>query len=398
MEVSLKTQPQKILTLKCTGMCTLLLVFAVSGAPAFFGCMHEAARQAELNQETGGEDALATDFGQSAELAGYGGSDSWIGNLGASLDGEGDLGPDPAAANAGPTAETGDYDEPVSETVHGDYADEEAGAEPTSPIAVPAEDELDIESPEPALACVATSTTWRNFPFSAQTGVFTATFSVEPNTASMDGVIALAGRTVSGYGDAAVSIRFGPNGRIAARNGDAYVAETQIPYAPNQVLLFRLEVDAAARRYSAYVTPQGGAEAVLATGYAYRTEQAGCSVLDHWACVSAIGSLTVCDFELQGTTTAWGNNQRWQNFPLTARPAASSQLAATPAAAGMDGVIALPPNEVSGYTAQLVRFARTAGLTPNGGTYSAVTAIPYTVNAEYLFRLEVDWLLATTPT
>ena len=55
-------------------------------------------------------------------------------------------------------------------------------------------------------------------------------------------------------------------------------------------------------------------------------------------------------------------------------------------------MIALPPNEVSGYgIAVLVRFAPTGRIdSRNGGTSSAVTAIPYTVNAEYLFRLEVD--------
>ena len=269
MEVSLKTQPQKILTLKCTGMCTLLLVFAVSGAPAFFGCMHEAARQAELNQETGGEDALATDFGQSAELAGYGGSDSWIGNLGASLDGEGDLGPDPAAANAGPTAETGDYDEPVSETVHGDYADEEAGAEPTSPIAVPAEDELDIESPEPALACVATSTTWRNFPFSAQTGVFS---DIQRRTEH--GINGRRDRRP----DAPLADMATPPYRFGSGRTDESLPQrgchvgNSVPYASTSSL-FRLEVDAAATlrvpmsRRRVGPRPSG-------TGYAYRTEQA----------------------------------------------------------------------------------------------------------------------------
>jgi|GEM_PF-1740189 len=401
MEVSLKTQPQKILTLKCTGMCTLLLAFAVFGAPGFFGCMHEAARQAELNQESGGEDALAADFGQSAELAGYGGSDSWIENLGPSLGGEGDLGPDPAAANAGssagPSSETGGYDEPDSATADGDYADEEADPEVANPIAVSSADELDISSAQPAVVCVTTSTSWRNFAFSAQTGVFTATFSVVPATRSMDGVIALAGRTVGGYADAAVSIRFGPNGRIAARNGDAYLSETQISYAANQVLSFRLEVDAAARRYDAYVTPRGGAEAVLASGYAYRTEQASCSVLDHWACISAIGTMQVCDFQLQGTPPPPGcetTTSGWQNFPIDSQTGRfTATFAATPAAAGMDGVIALAPNEVTGYgnCAVLVRFAPNGRIDArNGGTYSAVTAIPYTPNAEYLFRLEVD--------
>ncbi len=47
----MRTHPKRILTLKCTGMSTLLLALAVSSTPDFLGCMNEAVSPFERTSE-----------------------------------------------------------------------------------------------------------------------------------------------------------------------------------------------------------------------------------------------------------------------------------------------------------------------------------------------------------
>jgi hypothetical protein len=64
MEISLVTHPKRVLYLKSSGLCTLVLAFAVSGVPDFMGCMHEAARQAEVDHGMGDDESTGEDSGQ----------------------------------------------------------------------------------------------------------------------------------------------------------------------------------------------------------------------------------------------------------------------------------------------------------------------------------------------
>jgi hypothetical protein len=57
----LNTQRKRTLTVRCTGMCVLLAAVSISSMPDFLGCMNEAARQAEINQNTAGTDSAADD-------------------------------------------------------------------------------------------------------------------------------------------------------------------------------------------------------------------------------------------------------------------------------------------------------------------------------------------------
>ena len=58
-------------------------------------------------------------------------------------------------------------------------------------------------------------------------------------------------------------------------------------------------IDIAAHTYDVTVTPSGGAAIALATGYAFRSEQATVSQLDHWALVhSTATGATVKDFRI----------------------------------------------------------------------------------------------------
>ena len=48
----------------------------------------------------------------------------------------------------------------------------------------------------------------------------------------------------------------------------------------------------------AYVTPAGGAEQLIGSGYAFRSEQSGATSLANWAGYAGTGSMSLCNFTL----------------------------------------------------------------------------------------------------
>ena len=154
-----------------------------------------------------------------------------------------------------------------------------------------------------APVCLPSSTAWKNTPFARQSGAFSATFDAVPGAARIDGLTGLSLGAVSGYTGVAAVVRFNNAGYIDARNGAAYAADTAVPYTAGATYKFRLAVDPAAHRYSAFVTPPGAAERTIASNYAFRSEQAGTSSLDNLALQSGAGAHQVCAFALGAGTT-----------------------------------------------------------------------------------------------
>jgi hypothetical protein len=136
---------------------------------------------------------------------------------------------------------------------------------------------------------IATSD-FTNRPFATQSGAFTLRFDAVPLDEAMNGVMGASRGPASDYTDLAAAVRFDDSGRIDARNGGAYAAVTTIPYVAGTRYSFRLEVDVANRRYSAYVTPAGAQELAVGTAYAFRTEQAQVTALDTLADYASVGT------------------------------------------------------------------------------------------------------------
>src|SRR5437773_2118919 len=157
-----------------------------------------------------------------------------------------------------------------------------------------------VQAPQPG--CSTSSLAWLNSPFTAQAGSFTAQFDATPNGASIDGVTGLSAGAAAGYADLAAIVRFNAAGQIDARNGAAYAAASAIPYAAGTSYHFRLVVDVPSHSYAAYVTPAGGAEATIGTGYAFRTEQAAVASLANVTVYSDAGTHTVCNVAITGST------------------------------------------------------------------------------------------------
>jgi hypothetical protein len=226
--------------------------------------------------------------------------------------------------------------------------------------------------------------------FPVQSDAFTAVFDATPLGSGIDGVIGLSRALATGYPDMAVGIRFSQNNIIEARNGGAYGAVAAIPYSANARYHFRVVVNVPARTYSAFVTPPGGSELTIARNYAFRSEQAAVSSLAYWDIVAGVGSFTFSGFTC-AAEPIYTSAAAIQGAAFAAQTGAfTAVFDATPLGSGIDGVIGLSRAPAGGYPDMAVgiRFSQNNIIEArNGGAYGAVSAIPYSANAKYHFRV-----------
>src|SRR2546426_913599 len=193
----------------------------------------------------------------------------------------------------------------------------------------------------PSSTCPTSSTAFQNSAFASQNGSFTATFDATPNGTGLDAATGLSQGTAAAYTDFAVILRFNTGGTIDARNGGAYAATNSIAYTAGTSYHFRVVIDVSSHTYSAYVTPAGGAEQTIGTGFAFRTEQSTVTALANWALTAITGTHTVCSFSLSGVTP----------------PTPVASVSVTPATANMS----------DGQTVQLTATPKDANGTPLTG-------------------------------
>ncbi len=148
---------------------------------------------------------------------------------------------------------------------------------------------------------ITSSTVWQNISIASQAGVFTASFDVIPNANNIDGLTVLSAVPAQAFADGATTVRFNTSGNIDARNGSTYAADVVVPYTAGNTYHVRMSVNVPNKVYDVYVTPPGGTEIHLATGYAFRTEQATVSVLNNLGVFADIGSYQLKNFTIAQT-------------------------------------------------------------------------------------------------
>jgi hypothetical protein len=150
-------------------------------------------------------------------------------------------------------------------------------------------------------SCSSVTSLWQNRSFSNQSGSFTVQFDATPGIGGMDGVVGFSNGSASAYTSLAASVRFNTSGNIDARNGGGYAAGATVPYSIGTSHHFRLVIDVATHRYSAYVRIGSGSEQSLASSYAFRTEQASVTQLNNMGTVASTGNMTVCNLSVQAS-------------------------------------------------------------------------------------------------
>jgi hypothetical protein len=142
---------------------------------------------------------------------------------------------------------------------------------------------------------------WQSRPFDDRLSQNTAhvELSAWVDASNVDGVIGVASGAPTAFNQLAAIVRFRPDGRMDARNGGAYAADAELTYVPNTYYIISMALDLTRHTYSVSVRPaadQSGVGTELAHDYAFRTEQAGSTNVDHVAQFvdGTPGSLNTC--------------------------------------------------------------------------------------------------------
>lgn len=203
------------------------------------------------------------------------------------------------------------------------------------PTAPPATNVPPTATATPTASCLnpAAGAGWQSRSLSNQTGNFSLSFEAMPSASPTNAVIGLANAIPTDYTGLAIAVRFNPTGSIDARNGGTYAAATNVAYSANTRYRFRVVINLVAHTYSVYVTPQTASEILIASNYAFRSEQANVSNLNTLATVvggtGAVGSLNLCNISL--------------NLPATPTPLPTATPTPRPTATPTPRPTATPP-------------------------------------------------------
>jgi len=137
----------------------------------------------------------------------------------------------------------------------------------------------------------------------AQAGTFTASFDAIPLQDNQDAIVALSPGLAGQYSDLAAIVRFNDTGTLDARDGGVYSAGMAVAYGAGISYHVRMVVNVPNHTYSVFVTPAGQSEVLLASNYAFRSEQATATSLTYWVKYALVGGSTVTNFTLSGAGT-----------------------------------------------------------------------------------------------
>jgi hypothetical protein len=274
--------------------------------------------------------------------------------------------------------------------------------------ASPATEEPEVQRAEaPAMispsACVAASAGggWVNQAIPQQRGRFHVELEATATTASINAVIGLSAADATGSTQLAAIVRFNAAGRIEARDGASYRADTTLPYQAGVSYHIRFDVDLRGHTYSAWLRNDFGYTAI-GRDYAFVTEQASVTSLANVASEvdAATGSFTICGvLAVADATTADGcviaaAGDGFASIPLPdATVLDTLTFIATPSVASIDAVIGLSAGAVTSFPqlAATVRFQPTNAIDVYDSTgYRADASRPYRAGSAYHFRLTAD--------
>jgi hypothetical protein len=257
-----------------------------------------------------------------------------------------------------------------------------------------------------ATVCTVFGQSWANQPFADQTGNFRVEFAVTPSNNNIDATIGLSNGPATTWTKLAAIVRFAPSGYIDARHGGLYAAMQNVPYFAGVTYYIRIDVDVRQHRYYAWASHQEGVFGSwnqIASGYAFRTEQASVTKLNTLAGyvnTTTGGSVQLCDFTL-GTPPWTGNGCIAANpgggfVNVATTPATNTMvvdLVATPSIENMDGVIGVSSGAADAYNdlAAGIRFYTNGRIEArDGDTYRADAPVGYRVGQHFQVKLAID--------
>jgi hypothetical protein len=256
-------------------------------------------------------------------------------------------------------------------------------------------------------ATAAAAAGWLNSPTPVSSGLFTASWvswpsdQGSPGAGPIDAVIGLSHGSADRFIDLGPIVRFGPQGYIDVRNAEIYSGRA-FPYTfGDGPYEFQLRVDVPARHYSAWVrhldSPFKPFE-LIATDFAFRTEQSSVTQLDNLAAIvdSSHGTVQNCGFSKDppsGCVASAAGAWRSRAFTLLGAERAQLDFFAWVTTVDMDVVVGAsngPPTRFN-QLAAIVRFRPDGRMDArNGAAYAADVEFKYGPGTYYRITLDID--------
>jgi len=210
---------------------------------------------------------------------------------------------------------------------------------------------------------------WWNEDFPEQSGRFRVELDATPSADALDAVVGVSGGEAARFTALAAIVRFNAEGMIDVRDGSGYRANAAYPYVAGHRYHFLILIDTSAHTYWVSVREGDGDYTEIATAYAFRTEQASVTRLNHVAAKvdSAAGPLEVCDVSVtpltNGSCLTVRAGDGFLSVPLPDAVAYESlTFSVQPSGRDIDAVFGLSEGPATAFSdiAAAVRFA------PNG--------------------------------
>jgi hypothetical protein len=132
-----------------------------------------------------------------------------------------------------------------------------------------------------------------NLAFEPQASFVTLSFDATPNGSNVDTILGASAQAASSFDDVAAAVRFDPDGRIDARDGDVYADfEPPLSYAAGQTYHFDLMLDVVGHAYTVAV------DASRVGHFAFRTAQSQVTSLGNFVVESDGGAVTSCALDI----------------------------------------------------------------------------------------------------
>jgi unsaturated chondroitin disaccharide hydrolase len=239
------------------------------------------------------------------------------------------------------------------------------------------------------------------------TGVRIIEFDVSPLSKLIDGVIGYTGSAVNvtAYSSLAMAVRMNPSGFFDVRRGGDYAALASVPYEAKATYHVRIRADLGTKTYSVWVTPQGGAEVLLADRFAFRSDAPAISDLGKVSLKSGHFNdefrVTNHSIRAEGTPppVEWCSTLDWtravHDLGTGNTGLRETEFDVTPLGKPIDGVIGYADTSttVTDYSslAMLIRMNSSGFFdVRNDGDYAALASVPYLANTPYHVRMRTD--------
>lgn len=234
---------------------------------------------------------------------------------------------------------------------------------------------------------------------STNTGIVTTEFDVTPLTTGINAVVGYSdtSTTVTGYSSFAMIIRLYNNG-FDVRNGASYSSDTTVPYSLNTQYHIRMVTDLDSKTYDVYVTPDGGSETQLASNYAFRSDAPTTDDLGQ-LCLQDVASnqIMVENHEIVTAATPWNSKSDYtevHNLGSTNTGVVTTEFDVTPLKTSVNAVVGYTDTStsISSYSSLAIIIRLYGGNfdVRNGGAYTSLTTLPYSINTKYHVRLVSD--------